>query len=438
MILIFFLFSQPRNVTGFSSFQTEDTLSFGKISISGKSILSKKEIEKLLPEAGMPFSQEILEEHINRILKFYVDRGFPFAKVFPMRFRVDSRSVSFELYIEPGHIQKIKKVIFKGNKFTKDEFLLRQIPLKYNAVFNEEALEKSIKGLEKLDYIEVDSFQIIKSNEEGCVSLLLYISEVDRGNLIGAISYSKNGGWSGKFSAENKNLFGSGRSIELKWMKEGNIYQEEFFKYTEPYILSLPLSLAINIQHSYIENISNRTSISTGISYSMKKFTISVIPGIENYAQSGEGSNSYPFFGADFFYNTNLLKFSYRNKWKREGGWIMEVSSSLLLFHFNIDLEYFVLTSREEELLFFKPIRGYPGVTASRGLRLGIEWVNKLGQLVIYPLLDTSWIQDSWRYSYGIGIKVNKVSLEYAIPFDESAVKGRVYITFNGFEGSKF
>ncbi len=431
MILIFFLTLQPRNSTGFYSFKWEDSLIIGNIYISGKTILSQKEIERILPEPGTPFSKKILEERINRILKFYANNGFPFAEVSPGSFHVDSAKVSCELYINPGHIQRINKVILEGNSFTSDKLLLRHLPIENGTVFNEAYLEKSIKELEKLDYIKVDSFQVIKDEEVGWVSMLLYINEGDRGNLIGAISYSENGGWSGKVLAINKNLFGGGRSVELKWFKEGNVYQNGIFKYMEPYILSLPISLIMDIQHTYIKEVSNVTSISTGIIYSMRYFSLSIIPGIENYARSLEGSTSYPFLQMSFLYKVNPIEFFYRNKWRRKRGWVMEVSSILSFLYFNVEFEYFILSSEQRELLFFKNIRGYPGMAASEGLRIGVELVGRLGEMTLYPLMDASWVKNKWIYSYGIGIKVNKISIEYAIPFEESPVNGRVYISFN-------
>lgn len=432
IILIFFLFTLPRSNTGFSSLLKEDVLTFGNIYIKGKTILSQKEIEKLLPKPGTPFRQNILEENIKKILKFYADRGFPFATISPLEFQLDSTSLSFELHIDPGNIYRIRNIIFKGNSTTSDEFLLRQFTLGNGFIFNEIKLQESIEELEKLNYIYVDSFHLIKGNDEGWVSILIFINEGNMGGIIGAISYSENGGWSGKFQAIGKNLFGGGRTIELKWQKEGNTYQEEIFQYKEPYIFSLPFSLTFDIQHSYIENISNKTSISTGVIYSFRDFLISFAPGVENYAKSGKGGISYPFIETSFFYEANPFRLFYRNKWKRGKGWILEISSMASLYYLNIYSEYFISSSNGDELLFYKPIRGYPGVIASKGLKFGIELLGKFDQLIIYPLLETSWIEDFWQYSYGIGIKVNKVSMEYAIPFDESPINGRVYITFHG------
>ncbi len=418
--------------TGLSSLSKDDELIFGKIYITGKTILSTKEIRKLLPTTGTPFNYYILEKHISLILKFYSNRGFPFAVVKPLNFKSDSIAVSFELQINPGNIYRIKNIIFSGNENAKDEFLFRKLKLEIGNIFNEEKLNLSIKNLENLDYIDVDSFHLIKMEEEGFISILFFIKEGEIGNLIGGISYSEEGGWSGKFNVINKNLFGSGRSIKLSLLKEESKYQEEIIEYIEPYIFSLPLSSELSIQHTYIEDNSNKTSISAGIFYPISDLSLSFSSGIENYSKMGERNVVYPFIDLKLLYKFNPFSLSYRNKWNRERGWIMEVSSTVLLYNFNIYGEYFLLSSNNEELKFFKPIRGYPGVISSEGLKLGIELFIIFDKLMIYPLLEAYWVGDLWKYSYGLGIKVNKVSLEYAIPFSDSPINGRVYITFYG------
>lgn len=433
LIILFALFSsEPQFNTGLSSLSKDDELIFGNIYITGKTILSTKEIRKLLPATGTLFNYNVLEKHINLILEFYSNRGFPFAVVKPLNFKSDSISVNFELYISPGNIYRIKNIIFSGNKSAKDEFLFRKLNLEIGTIFNEGKLNLSIKKLENLDYIDVDSFHLIKVEEEGLISILLFIKEGEIGNLIGVISYSEEGGWSGKFNAINKNLFGSGRSIKLGLLKEESKYQEENIEYIEPYIFFLPLSLNFNIQHTYIEDNSNKTSISTGIYYPISDLSISFSSGIENYSKIGEKNVVYPFIDLQLLYKSNPFNLFYRNKWNRERGWILEVSSAVLIYNFNMFGEYFILSSNNEELMFFKPIRGYPGVISSEGLKLGIEFFVIFDRLMIYPLLEAYWVEDLWQYSYGLGIKVNKVSLEYAIPFSDSPINGRVYITFYG------
>jgi len=433
LIILFSIFQgEPQFNTGLSSLSKNNELVFGEIYITGKTILSTKEIRKLLPATGTQFNYSILEKHINLILKFYSNRGFPFAVVKPLNFKSDSISVTFELQINPGNIYRIKNIIFSGNKSAKDEFLFRKLNLEIGNIFNEEKIDLSIKKLENLDYIDVDSFHLIKGEEEGIISILLFIKEGEIGNLTGGISYSEEGGWSGKFNALNKNLFGSGRSIKLGLFKEESKYQEENIEYFEPYIFSLPLSLKLNIQHTYIEDNSNKTSFSAGIFYPISDLSLSFSSGIENYSKMGERNVVYPFIDLQLLYNSNPIRLYYRNKWNRERGWILEVSSSVLIYNLNMFGEYFILSSNNEELMFFKPIRGYPGVISSEGLKLGIEFFVIFDKLIIYPLLEAYWIKDLWQYSYGLGIRVNKVSLEYAIPFSDSPINGRVYITFYG------
>ncbi|MCK4420882.1 hypothetical protein KAW48_03710, partial [candidate division WOR-3 bacterium] len=408
----------------------EDSLRVGNISIVGRTIFSRREIESLLPESGIPFNQSIFEGTINKILSYYTDHGFPFVVVSPKGLQVDSNCVSWKIFIEPGQIQRIGKVLMTGNTFTREEFLQRHLPIKEGSVFNETEIEKAIGELSRLDYITTDSFQIKKTGQVGWVDLVIYIDEGNRGEVWGLLSYSENGGFSGRLEAVNKNLFGGGRGIEFVWAKEGKIYQEERIRYTEPYIFSFPVDLTIELQHTAIETLINISSFSIGFIYSMRNFSLSILPGIENYAYSGEGTRSYPFFETRFSRMAKPVSLSYRQRWKKERGWDMEVSSEISFWRFEVDIEYFTLSSEQTELIFFNYCRGYPIIPASRGLRAGGELKLGIDQLTLYPLFDASWSEDLWRYSYGFGLEVNRISFEYAIPSCESPLKGRVYIRF--------
>lgn len=420
----------PRSDSGLS-LSSEDSLKVGDISLEGNTILSKKEIEKLLPEKGRLFTQATFELTIDKILRFYSDRGFPFATIKPGRFSIDSIYVNLEFLIAPGDLERIEEVIIKGNSYTNSEFLRRKLPIKKGEVFNETELKDAVAELGKLEYIEIDSFQVIPGDRKGWVDVNVNVKEGDMGNIIGAVSYSRSGGLSGKISANNKNLFGKGRKINLDWMKEDNEFQEEQIEYTEPYILSLPMDLTFSLKHTYIKGSYNLTSLSPGIVYSHRDVSFFLLPGMEYFSRFQEESESYPFFETKFSYITDPFKFFYRERFRRGRGWDLETSGDFSFLLFNLEIEYFSLSLTNTELIFFKSFRGYPGMKIKKGARLGLELNFRFGKLSIYPLFDASWIKNNLLYSYGFGFNVGKVSFEYAIPWELSPMKGRVYITFN-------
>ena len=142
-------------------------------------------------------------------------------QVKPVQFSLDSSYITWKFLIEPGHLQRISNVFVKGLSYTSAEFFQRKISIAKNDIFSEKEIKKAIFRLEKLDYIDIDSFAVEPSADKGLVDVNIYLKEQSGGDFKGVISYSNNGGFSGVGAFSNSNLFGRGRRVKIELEKEG-------------------------------------------------------------------------------------------------------------------------------------------------------------------------------------------------------------------------
>ena len=84
MILTIFVFFLPGEISG-SSFYDDGTLEVGEITLEGNIVFSEKSIRSLLPKKGTKFDEELFKVSIERIINFYLDKGFPFVQVKPVQ-----------------------------------------------------------------------------------------------------------------------------------------------------------------------------------------------------------------------------------------------------------------------------------------------------------------------------------------------------------------
>lgn len=429
MILTIFVFSLPGEASG-SSFFENNNLKVGEITFEGNIVFSEKAIRSLLPKRGTEFNEELLKKSIEKVIDFYLNKGFPFVQVKPMQFSLHSSYISWKFLIVPGRLQRLSNIFIEGLYYTNPEFLQRKISIKRNEVFSERKIREAIFRLERLDYIDIDSFTVKPIYDEDLVDVIIYLREEIGGDFKGVISYSNNLGFSGLVSFSNSNLFGRGRRVQIELQKEGEEYQTELFEYTEPDILSLPLNLKFSLSHNYIKDTYNLVSFASGVEYFVSDASFLLQAGFEVFS-SQDMSESYPFLDAGFSYKSKPFDIFYKERFRKGRGWDLETLANVYFFVFVLRLEYFKLSIGENNLTFYKSFRGYPGMTVNEGAVVGLELRKKFGLLTAYPFVDANFFQNQWQYSYGFGLNIKKFSLEYAVPKGISLSEGRIYFRFD-------
>jgi outer membrane protein assembly factor BamA len=428
MILTVFLFFLPGENSG-SSFLGDINFKVGEVALEGNIVFSEKVLKNLLPKGGTEFRDELFDESIEEIIDFYLNRGFPFVMVKPIEISIDSCFISWKFLIEPGQLQRIRNIFIRGLSYTNPDYLRKKIPIKEENVFSESEIREAVRKLEKLDYIDIDSFKVEPTCDKGWVNIIVYSREQLSGNLEGVVSYSENGGFSGLAVFSNENLFGKGRKVSIELEKEGEKYQNELFEYVEPAVLSFPLDLHISLNHNYIKDRYNLISFSSGLEYFYGDASFLIQFGME-VISSQNSSYSYPFADVGFSYNSELFDILYKERFRKGRGWDLQTSADFYFYFFLIRLEYFKLSFNEGDLIFFKSFRGFPGIAVNEGAIVGFEFRNKLGILTVYPFVDANFFEDVWQYSYGFGFNIGKFSLEYAVPWKVSPSEGRIYFRF--------
>jgi hypothetical protein len=218
--------------------------------------------------------------------------------------------------------------------------------------------------------------------------------------------------------------------MKMELEKEGEKYQKEILQFVEPSFLSLPLDLHFALNHNYLKDYYNLISFSSGIEYFYSDISFLGLMGMEVISRQNS-SNSYPFLDVGFSYNSRPFDIFYRERFRKGEKWDLETSLDFYFFFFILRLEYFKTSLEESDLAFFKFFRGYPGIIIKEGAIIGLEYINKLGFLTVYPFIDANFFGDRWQYSYGLGFNLGKISLEYAIPWNISPSEGRIYFRFN-------
>lgn len=137
-----------------------------------------------------------------------------------------------KIEISPGYLYSVG---VSGNTKTDSKVVLREMPIEAGEVININKIQKGFQNLSRLGYFKNINPELERVDGEGNKAKLnIGVEEGKTGNLQFGGGYSSNDGWIGFVDVSEKNLFGNGQNIGLKWQfGDTTTYSLNFY---EPYL----------------------------------------------------------------------------------------------------------------------------------------------------------------------------------------------------------
>jgi outer membrane protein insertion porin family len=155
-------------------------------------------------------------------------------------------NVTFNIY--EGEVAYLNRLEFKGNTYTKDKVIRREMLLREGERFSIALFKDSILRMQQLGLVELQGEPEVKPNPENpnLMDVTLNVREMQRNNIQFTAGYS---GYEGTFVAlsySTVNFLGAGEKLELMF-QHGKYIKNYMFGFTEPYFLDLPMNLGFKI-----------------------------------------------------------------------------------------------------------------------------------------------------------------------------------------------
>ncbi|MBK7097491.1 MAG: hypothetical protein IPH58_02860 [Sphingobacteriales bacterium] len=186
----------------------------------------------------------------QRILHFFENNGYPFAKIWLDSMNIDNNLVSGKLNIDPGPLYRIDSIQVTGNAKISSDYLQNFLDIKNNSVYNKEKLAGISGELKKLNYIEEEFPPQFKwRTSGGVVELFLKQKKSSQVNfLIGVLPNNdplsnRKVLITGEGLLNLKNAFGAGETIGLVWQKLQAASQRLNIGYQQPYLFKTPFGI---------------------------------------------------------------------------------------------------------------------------------------------------------------------------------------------------
>ena len=121
------------------------------VEVSGDLIFEQSEAFGLA--RGMVLLDSDLDQRLDRLLRFYEDRGYPFCALRPdVQFEGDGAHV--QVVVSPGPLVHVDAVRFEGNQTTREDVLLRHISFVAGEVYDQRRVDAFVRRLQILPFVD--------------------------------------------------------------------------------------------------------------------------------------------------------------------------------------------------------------------------------------------------------------------------------------------
>lgn len=222
----------------------------GEVKVEGNKIVNTKFLRSFIKlNEGDIYSTKLTEKSVKKMSEFYRNFGYLFIYIVPVEsLNPKRKQVSVTFNVNEGELAFLHRLEFKGNTYTKDKVIRREILLREGDVFRLDFFKDSLLRLRQLGLVELEGEPQVKSDPEKPTQMdvTLNLKELQRNNIQFTAGYS---GYEGAFVAfeySTVNFLGAGENLEFM-IQHGRYIKNYMFGFSEPYVFDLPMTLGFNI-----------------------------------------------------------------------------------------------------------------------------------------------------------------------------------------------
>jgi len=298
----------------------------GEIRIEGNKAFAAKGLRTMVKlEPGTVYSTKMREKTVEDMSELYRNFGYLYLQITPIE-NLDPKNkvvnVTFNIY--EGDVVYLNRLEFRGNMYTKDKVIRREMLLFEGERFSLARFKDSLLRIKQLGLVDVEKDPDFKTNPDDPTKLDLTVNvkELQRNNIQFSAGYS---GYDGTFIAASYstvNFLGAGENLEIM-AQTGKRVRNYTFGFTEPYLFDQPLTAGFNIYDRYYDYsaLGLYTQKSTGIDLTLGARILGywranltyTIQKVNMAAPSSSVTPATPIFGFGTFFESSITPMIYRS-----------------------------------------------------------------------------------------------------------------------------
>jgi len=224
----------------------------GEIKVEGSKALNIKNLMTLVRlKKGEVYSTKDRDKSIEDMGEAFRDGGYVYAQIIPIE-NLDPKNkiVNVTFSIHEGEVAYLNRLEFRGNMYTKDKVIRREMIIREGDRFSFNLFKNSILRIKQLGLVDLDKDPDIKPDPDDPTKMDVQVNvkEMQRNNIQFTAGYSGYEGMFVAFSYSTVNFLGAGENLELA-VQQGKLVKNYSFGFSEPYLFDKPLTAGFNIYY---------------------------------------------------------------------------------------------------------------------------------------------------------------------------------------------
>jgi outer membrane protein insertion porin family len=296
----------------------------GEITLEGNKAFAAKGLRTMVKlQPGEVYSTKDREKTIEDISELYRNWGYLYVQVSPVENLDPKRkivNVTFNIY--EGEIVYLHRLEFRGNNYTKDKVIRREMLIREGERFSLAMFKDSVLRIKQLGLVDLEKDPDFKTDPDDPTKMdvTVNVKELQRNNIQFSAGYSGYDGTFLAFSYSTVNFLGAGENLDLT-IQQGKRIRNYSFGFSEPYVFDQPITAGFNIYNRYYDYsaLGLYTQKAKGVdltlgarlfgywranlTYTIQKINVSY----------PEGTALAPIYGSGTFYESSVTPMLYRS-----------------------------------------------------------------------------------------------------------------------------
>lgn len=234
---------------------------FGGLELEGNTIFTDEQLLKLVRlETGRPLDLSRLESGIMGIADMYYENGYIHNNFQTGEQRDEQQKmIRFTLQITESDRAHIENIIIRGNEKTRDEVILREIPLLEGDIFSSGKIKEAYRNLMNLQYFSAVTPEPVYGSAEGLMDLVINVEEQSTADIQFGLSFSGNPDFpvTAWVNLSDRNFLGRGQTLGGE-LNLSPVQQSLSFNFLENWLFGRRWSGGVNftVSHKTVSGIS--------------------------------------------------------------------------------------------------------------------------------------------------------------------------------------
>ena len=201
---------------------------------------------------GKPFNQEKVDAIYNKVLDFYQNNGYPFAKIKLDSIAMYNSSISAKLSVEKFMPYYIDSIHINGKAKLSQNFVHQYLNIAPHELYNADKLDNINARLAELSYLKQSQpWNVMMLNNKAILNLYLAPKQSNQIDVIAGFlpSSEQTGGKlliTGQATINLKNAFAAGETIGINWQQLQAKSPRLNLSFQRPYLFHSPLGVSFN------------------------------------------------------------------------------------------------------------------------------------------------------------------------------------------------